>query len=91
MHTASMVLVEVQDTGCGIAPENLERIFEPFFTTKPVGEGTGLGLSISHDIIRSLGGELSVSSALGEGTTFRILLPVAPEETDLGDARSEAH
>ncbi len=74
----SLVRIEVQDTGCGIAPENLDRIFDPFFTTKPVGEGTGLGLSISHDIIRGLGGELTVSSALGEGTTFTILLPVAP-------------
>jgi two-component system NtrC family sensor kinase len=72
-------LVEVQDTGCGIAPENLERIFDPFFTTKPVGEGTGLGLSISHDIIRGLGGEMSVISTVGQGTTFRVVLPVAPE------------
>jgi two-component system, NtrC family, sensor kinase len=79
MQGGSRVLVEVQDTGCGIPAENLERIFEPFFTTKPVGEGTGLGLSISHDIIRGLGGELSVSSTPGAGTTFRILLPVAPE------------
>jgi two-component system, NtrC family, sensor kinase len=76
-HGDTMVLVEVQDNGCGIPPENLERIFEPFFTTKPVGEGTGLGLSISHDIIRGLGGELSVSSTPGVGTTFRVLLPVA--------------
>jgi two-component system NtrC family sensor kinase len=76
-HSDSMVRVEVHDNGCGIPAENLERIFEPFFTTKPVGEGTGLGLSISHDIIRGLGGELSVSSTPGAGTTFRVLLPVA--------------
>ncbi|MBN1207986.1 MAG: PAS domain-containing protein [Myxococcaceae bacterium] len=82
VHNGSWVLVEVQDTGCGIPPENLERIFEPFFTTKPVGEGSGLGLSISHDITRGLGGELSVSSTQGVGTTFRVLLPIAPEETD---------
>jgi signal transduction histidine kinase len=79
MHSEKQVVVEVRDTGCGIPSENLERIFEPFFTTKPVGEGTGLGLSISHDIVRGLGGELSVSSTLGQGTTFRVVLPVAPE------------
>ncbi|SES71900.1 PAS domain-containing sensor histidine kinase [Stigmatella erecta] len=78
MHSPDRVLVEVHDNGCGIAAEHLERIFEPFFTTKPVGEGTGLGLSISHDIIRGLGGELSVSSTLAVGTTFRILLPAKP-------------
>jgi signal transduction histidine kinase len=80
LHSESLVRVEVHDTGCGIAAEHLDRIFEPFFTTKQVGEGTGLGLSISHDIIRGLGGELTVSSAVGQGTTFRILLPVATEE-----------
>jgi two-component system NtrC family sensor kinase len=73
------VEVEVSDTGSGIAPEHLSRIFEPFFTTKPVGEGTGLGLSVCHSIITSLGGELLVSSELGKGTTFRVLLPVAAE------------
>ncbi|ADO72542.1 ATP-binding protein [Stigmatella aurantiaca] len=79
MHSPHRALVEVHDNGCGIAAEHLDRIFEPFFTTKPVGEGTGLGLSISHDIIRGLGGELSVSSTLDVGTTFRILLPASPE------------
>jgi len=82
LHSDTMVRVEVQDNGCGILPENLERIFDPFFTTKPVGEGTGLGLSISHDIIRGLGGELTVSSTPGVGTTLRVLLPVAPELAD---------
>ncbi len=75
----AQVRVEVQDNGCGIAPEHLERVFEPFFTTKPVGEGIGLGLSVSHDIIRRLGGTLTVSSTVGEGTTFCLVLPVAPE------------
>ncbi len=90
-HSASMVRVEVHDNGCGIPAENLERIFEPFFTTKPVGEGTGLGLSISHDIVRGLGGELSVSSTPGVGTTFRVLLPVAPEASDEVPAQDEVH
>jgi signal transduction histidine kinase len=90
-HSPSMVRVEVQDTGCGIPAENLERIFEPFFTTKPVGEGTGLGLSISHDIIRGLGGQLSVSSTPGMGTTFRILLPVVPESLEGGFSPDGVH
>jgi signal transduction histidine kinase len=71
------VRVEVQDNGHGIAPEHLGRIFEPFFTTKPVGVGTGLGLSICHGIVTGFGGELSVESQPGQGTTFRVLLPVA--------------
>ncbi|MFY0526948.1 sensor histidine kinase [Archangium gephyra] len=73
----SVAVVEVRDTGCGIAVEHLERIFEPFFTTKEVGEGTGLGLSLCHDIIRGLGGVMTVDSLVGEGSTFRVFLPVA--------------
>jgi PAS domain S-box-containing protein len=68
-------VVEVRDTGCGIPAENLERIFEPFFTTKSAETGTGLGLHISKNTITSLGGEMAVESALGEGTTFRVWLP----------------
>jgi signal transduction histidine kinase len=71
------VAVEVRDTGCGIAPENLERIFDPFFTTKPLGVGTGLGLAVCHGIVTSLGGTLTVESAPGQGSTFRVTLPVA--------------
>jgi len=72
------VAVEVSDTGVGIAPEVLPRIFEPFYTTKPVGAGTGLGLSICHSIVKALGGELTVSTEQGRGSTFTVLLPVAP-------------
>jgi two-component system, NtrC family, sensor kinase len=70
------VIIEVSDTGVGIAPEHLSRIFEPFFTTKPVGSGTGLGLSIVYKIIEQHGGKISVESAVGKGTTFRIELPL---------------
>ncbi|MDY7225802.1 sensor histidine kinase [Hyalangium rubrum] len=69
------VVVEIQDTGQGIAPDLLPRIFDPFFSTRPVGVGTGLGLSICHGIVTSLGGEISVESTLGRGTCFRVRLP----------------
>ncbi len=71
------VAVEISDTGCGIAPDDVGRIFEPFFTTKPAGVGTGLGLSICHSILSSFGGAISVESQLGRGTLFRVLLPLA--------------
>jgi PAS domain S-box-containing protein len=69
------VLVEVRDTGCGIAPEHLHRLFDPFFTTKPVGMGTGLGLAICHGIVSEMGGEIQVESKLGQGSLFRLVLP----------------
>lgn len=69
------VYVSVQDTGKGIAPENLAKIFDPFFTTKPVGQGTGLGLSISYKIIQQHGGSIRVVSQVGQGTRFVIALP----------------
>ena len=67
-------VVAIKDNGQGIAPENLERIFEPFFTTKG-DQGTGLGLSITYGIVRKLGGEVTVESQMGQGTTFKVLLP----------------
>jgi two-component system cell cycle sensor histidine kinase/response regulator CckA len=71
------VIVEIADTGAGIPGDVLPRIFDPFFTTKPVGVGTGLGLSICHNIVAACGGEISVDSTEGKGTTFRVALPVA--------------
>ena len=74
------VVIEIQDTGEGIAPENLSRIFEPFFTTKEVGKGTGLGLTVSYGIVKKFGGDVQVKSQQGKGTTFRIVLPVQQKE-----------
>jgi len=71
----SQVWVEVQDTGKGIKPENLSRIFEPFFTTKPVGKGTGLGLSLAYGIVKKHNGRIEVKSEVGQGSTFRVILP----------------
>jgi PAS domain S-box-containing protein len=76
--------IEVADTGSGIPEAALSRVFEPFFTTKPAGEGTGLGLAIVQRLVVELGGEVSVASTEGRGTTFRVLLPPAPRA-----ARSE--
>ena len=73
---ASAILIEIADTGSGIAPDVLPRIFDPFFTTKPVGKGTGLGLSLSYGIVQRHGGRIEVDSVLGQGTTFRVVLPI---------------
>ena len=69
------LVVEIEDTGTGIAKENIAKVFEPFFTTKGVGEGTGLGMSISYKIIESHKGKIDIESELGKGTKFTITLP----------------
>jgi PAS domain S-box-containing protein len=74
------VWIEVADTGSGIQKENLNRIFEPFFTTKPVGKGTGLGLSLSYSIVLKHHGRIDVASEVGKGTTFRVTLPIEPND-----------
>ncbi|OHC27137.1 MAG: hybrid sensor histidine kinase/response regulator [Pseudomonadales bacterium RIFCSPLOWO2_12_59_9] len=70
------VWMEVADTGSGISAETLPCIFDPFFTTKPVGKGTGLGLSLSYGIVQKHGGNISVHSEVGVGSTFRVDLPI---------------
>jgi len=70
------VIVKISDTGCGMQPEHLTRIFDPFFTTKSVGKGTGLGLSVSYSIIERHSGSIEVESLPGQGTTFRVILPI---------------
>lgn len=69
-------MIEIGDTGSGIAPDVRERMFEPFFTTKPVGEGSGLGLSIVRDIVDRHGGSIAVKTEVGVGTTFSVTLPL---------------
>jgi len=73
------VIIEIEDTGSGIPPEDMSKIFEPFFTTKEVGKGTGLGLAVCYGIISEHAGRLSVRSNVGRGTTFSIFLPAVTE------------
>jgi two-component system NtrC family sensor kinase len=72
----STVNIEIEDTGDGIAAENIEKIFEPFYTTKEPGKGTGLGLSVSYHIVKEHGGDISVESQEKRGTKFVIKLPL---------------
>jgi signal transduction histidine kinase len=70
----------VRDSGVGIAAEHMNRIFEPFFTTKPPGTGTGLGLSVSYSIVERHGGRIEVTSKVGQGSEFSVLLPIQGKE-----------
>jgi two-component system NtrC family sensor kinase len=69
-------VIEVADTGVGIPSDHLGRIYDPFFTTKPEGRGTGLGLSVTYGIVQEHGGSLTCDSQPGQGTRFRLVLPL---------------
>ncbi|MFW6253629.1 MAG: PAS domain-containing hybrid sensor histidine kinase/response regulator [Chitinivibrionales bacterium] len=81
-------VLSISDTGCGIDEKDLLRIFEPFFTTKQSGEGTGMGLAVVFGIVKNHGGNITVDSRRGVGTTFRVYLPVSGN-TDTQDERCE--
>ncbi|MFC1577739.1 ATP-binding protein [Thermodesulfobacteriota bacterium] len=76
MKIGKHIVLMVKDSGHGMEPQVLERIFEPYFTTKKQGKGTGLGLSVIHGIVKSHGGDITVSSRLGKGSTFKVFLPI---------------
>jgi PAS domain S-box-containing protein len=75
------VVIEIADNGCGISEAVLPRVFEPFFTTKDIGAGMGLGLSIANGIVTGMGGTIGVTSRVGEGSVFRVVLPAGGRAT----------
>ncbi|WP_373236462.1 PAS domain-containing protein [Cohaesibacter celericrescens] len=83
------VVIAITDTGCGIAPDQIDKIFDPFFTTKDVGKGSGLGLSMVYGFINQTGGHIRVYSELGRGTTLRLFLPAAAKKPELAVVAEE--
>jgi len=75
ISAGSYLRLTVKDTGHGIDSEVINKIFDPYFTTKKIGEGTGMGLAVVHGIVKSYGGDITVESKIGEGTTFHVLIP----------------
>ena len=69
------LVIEVEDTGCGIPDADLPRVLDPFFTTKPIGEGSGLGLAITRRVMDEHEGDIQISSRVGEGTLVRLVFP----------------
>ncbi|HVV87055.1 MAG TPA: ATP-binding protein [Kofleriaceae bacterium] len=86
---AGQVVVEITDTGCGIAPADRPRVFDAYFTTKEPGRGTGQGLAIARSVVERHCGTIGFDSEVGVGTTFRVRLPVAGPETSKKLLRSE--
>jgi len=84
------VAIDIADNGAGIPSEVLPKIFDPFFTTKKVGQGTGLGLSIVYKIVKQHGGDITVKSEVGVGSTFTVVLPLTPPDTAEIATESEA-
>ncbi|MCP3459551.1 ATP-binding protein [Bradyrhizobium sp. CCGUVB23] len=84
-----VAVIAISDTGKGIAPEHMKSLFDPFFTTKEIGEGLGLGLSISYGIVREFGGDILVESVPGQGSTFKVIIPLV--EAGMSSAKSELH
>jgi two-component system cell cycle sensor histidine kinase/response regulator CckA len=82
------VRLRVKDTGCGIAPYDLEHIFDPFFTTKQAGKGTGIGLSVVRGIVKNHGGSINVESVVGQGTDVSVYLPKATERASGDESRA---
>jgi PAS domain S-box-containing protein len=91
LSAGQYVMVEVCDTGVGMAPEVIGRVFEPFFTTKPVGKGTGLGLSQVYGLTQESGGAVEIVSAVGEGTSIKLLFPALPERVGHDGASLETN
>jgi CheY-like chemotaxis protein len=89
VSAADYIVLEVVDSGTGIAPRNLERIFEPFFTTKEVNVGNGLGLSLVHGIVTDVGGAIDVVSTQGSGSAFTVYLPRVGDAIDTNSEHTE--
>jgi CheY-like chemotaxis protein len=83
LKAGTYVQLTVRDTGGGIEPTIMAKIFDPYFTTKEVGKGTGMGLAVVHGIVKHHGGAISAQSAVGQGTSFQVHLPVQEAETVL--------
>ncbi len=90
LNAGNYMKITVSDTGSGISPDIIGSIFEPYFTTKGVGEGTGMGLAMVHGLVETYGGEITVDSELGQGTTFSIYLPVTKKSESCRQYEKEA-